>query len=163
MTNYTYTFKQNTWNSGWWRDIGGWTFSDPDDMNDLWYGRSESPHLFKFFGSYVCPWNMVVGINFTYTSGNVGTPYGPGNARGSTPLQQRGSYEFGSRNWTDLYIEQPFTFGGRFTVALYANIFRLFDQQLVINRQMNSSASSFEDPTSWQSPRAYQLGFKFEF
>ena len=131
-------------------------------MDINWYGRTESPHLFKFFGSYVCPWNMVVGINFTYTSGNVGTPYTSGTYS-SVPLQERGSYEFGSRNWTDLYIEQPFTFGGRFTVALYANVFRLFDQQLVINRQMNSLASSFEDPTSWQSPRAYQLGFKFEF
>ena len=163
MANYTYSFKQKTWSSNWYRDIGDWIFTDPSAMNILWYGRSESPHFFKFFGSYVCPWNMVVGVNFTWTSGNVDTPYIASDYPTNTPLAERGSYEEGSYNTTDLYIEQPVTFGGRFTVAVYANIFNLFNQQQVTDRQMNSALTTFEDPTAWRTPRAYQFGFKFEF
>ncbi len=161
IANYTYTFDQKVWNSSSWRDLFGWTFTDPDQMNILWYGRSESPHLFKFYGSYIAPWNMVFGINFMYTSGNVGTRYYAGDYS-SVPLEERGSYEYGSYNQTDLYLEQPFTFKG-ITVALYANVFRLFDQQSVTTRQANTDVGSFGEPTAWQSPRSYQIGFKFEF
>ncbi len=81
---------------------------------------------------------------------------------GRVPLAERGSYEVGSWNRTDFYIEQPFTFKG-ITIALYANVFHLFNQQIVTGVESNVDLGTYQDPTNWQDPRAYQLGFKFEF
>lgn len=161
MANYTYAFKNHAWASDW-RSVGAWIFTTPDQMNKLWYGRVNSKQLFKIAGSYTFPWKMVVGINGYWDEGNLYTPVRAGTIS-STPLAERGSSKVGS-NWeSDLYIEQPVKVGP-VTLAVYANVFNMFNNQQPTRRGTNVAVtSSFGLPTAWQSPRSVQLGFKIEY
>jgi len=164
LTNFTYAFKHNSWAANW-RSVGPFVFTTPQSMNPLWYGRISSKKLFKIAGSYTFPWKMVVGINGYWDEGNLYTatrPPGTGEIS-SVPLEKRGSSKVGS-NWeSDFYLEQPFKIGP-VTLAAYANVFNMFNNQQPTDRGSNSAvASSFRLPTKWQAPRSVQLGVKIEY
>lgn len=161
LANYTYAFKDNTWTANW-RSVGPWVFSTPESMNKLWYGRVFSKQLFKIAGSYTFPWKMVVAINGYWDEGNLYTETRPGTYS-AIPNEKRGSSKVG-KNWeSDFYIEQPFKIGP-VSLAAYANVFNMFNNQQPTARGSNSAvASSFRLPTAWQSPRSVQLGVKIEY
>ncbi len=144
-----------------WRDIGQFTFSNPELVDPLRYGRTHGPHRVKMFGSYTMPWRTVVGMNASWYSGNVYTATKAG-VYGAVFIEERGASEVGA-NWeADLYLEQPFTVGP-LGMAVYANVFNAFDNQQVTSRASNSALATFRDPTSWQSPRRFEVGFKLDF
>jgi len=168
LGSYTYVIKAKGW-----QGTGGTTASTaysqfgaygdtPDDFNPLWYGDIQSPHWLKVYGSYVTPWKMIVGLGAYWNSGYLYTRYRPGDY-GSVPLERQGSSEVGNLWEADLHLEQPFTLGP-VSIALYADVENLFDNQLPTGRGGNSTtASTYNLPTSWQSSRAYVLGFKVEY
>lgn len=160
LASYTYALKNDAWGVTW-RDIGQFTFSNPELVDPLRYGRTHGPHRVKMFGSYTMPWRTVVGMNASWYSGNVYTATKPG-VYGAVFIEERGSSEVGA-NWeADLYLEQPFAVGP-VGMAVYANVFNAFDNQQVTGRAANSALATFRDPTSWQSPRRFELGFKIDF
>jgi hypothetical protein len=160
IANYTYSFQNDAWGTTW-RDLGYYTFSNPELVDPLRYGRTHSPHLLKFNGSYTLPWNMVLGLSAFWGSGNLYTATAPGTY-GQVYIEQRGSSEVGD-NWeANVYIEQPFKLGP-VRVAVYGNVFNIFDNQQVTARAANSALATFRQPVGWQSPRSYQLGFKIEY
>lgn len=166
MANYTYAIKDHSWSlANNWRSVSSFLFWNPETVNKLWYGRNNSKQLFKIAGSYTFPWKTVVGINGYWDEGNVYTATRPPGAGeiGTVPIEERGSSKVGS-NWeSDLYIEQPVKVGP-VTLALYANVFNMFNNQQVTGRGTSSTVtSSFRLPTAWQSPRSVQLGFKIEY
>ncbi len=160
LASYTYAFKNNAWGTTW-RDIGQFTFSNPELVDPLRYGRTASPQRFKFYGSYIMPWRTVVGIGAYWYSGNLYTATTAGDY-GSVFIEQRGSSSVGS-NWeADLYVEQPFTLGN-VEVGIYANIFNAFNNQQVTGRVANSDLTTFRDSVSWQDPRRVELGLKIVY
>jgi hypothetical protein len=160
-SNYTYSFEANAWSGAWFRDLLLFTFTNPEAIDPNWYGRTESPHTFRFFGSYICPWDMVVGLTAFWNSGTAYTPFNSGEY-GLVPAAERGSARVGN-NWEgNLYIEQPFTIGP-VSVAVYANVFNMFDNQQPTGVQTRTYLSTYREPTAWQAPRSYQLGFRLEF
>jgi len=160
LASYTYAFKNDAWGVTW-RDIGQFTFSNPELVDPLRYGRTHSPQRFKFNGSYTMPWHTVVGLGAYWYSGNLYTATTAG-VYGSVFIEQRGSSKVGS-NWeADLYVEQPFTIGP-VRAGVYANVFNMFNNQQVTERVSNSDLATFRDPIAWQDPRRFELGLKIEF
>ena len=160
VANYTYVIKDDAWGTDW-RDLGFFTFTNPELVNRNYYGRTESPHHVKFNGSYALPWGTIVGVSAYWDSGYLYTATQAGTY-GQVFIEQRGSSTVGS-NWeSDLYVEQPLKLG-RFGVSLYANVFNMFNNQQVIARASNSGLATFRQPVGWQSPRAAQLGFKISY
>ena len=160
VANYTYVIKNDAWGLTW-RDLGYFTFTNPELVNPNYYGSTESPHHVKFNGSYVLPWGTIVGASAYWDSGNLYTATKAGTY-GQVFIEKRGSSKVGS-NWeADLYVEQPFKLGP-VGVSLYANVFNIFNNQQVAARASNSELATFRDPTAWQSPRAFQLGLKIQY
>jgi hypothetical protein len=160
LASYTYALKNDAWGVTW-RDIGQFTFSNPELVDPLRYGRTHGPHRVKMFGSYRMPWRTVIGTSASWYSGNVYTATEPG-LYGSLFIEERGSSDVGA-NWeADLYVEQPFALGP-VEMAVYANVFNAFDNQQVTGRVGNSALATFRDPAGWQSPRRFELGFKVDF
>jgi hypothetical protein len=160
IADYTYSFKDDAWGVTW-RDLGFFTFTNPELVDRRRYGRTFSPQYFKFNGSYILPWGAVVGLSAFWNSGNLYTATTAGTY-GQVFIEKRGSSKVGN-NWeADLYAEQPFKIGP-VTMALYANVFNIFNNQQVVARQSNSGLATFRQPTAWQSPRAVQLGFKLQY
>ncbi len=168
--SYTYVLRSRGW-----PNTGGSESSDslsqrvgygdnPDLFNPLWYGKLESPHLVKAFGSWTAPWKTVFGLSAYWTSGNLYTRYDPlSGAYDNVPLERLNSSRVGN-NWeADLHLEQPFAVGP-VTMAVYADVFNVFNNQQATDRSGNSANSSvYTLPTRWQSPRQVQLGFKIEY
>ena len=162
IANYTYVIKSANWATNW-STVGAFTFTSPEAMNGLWYGKSESPHSFKVNGSYTMPWNTIIGATAFYNSGNVYTPYTyEGASFTSIPLAQRGSKTVGSNYDADLYIEQPFRLGP-VTASIYANVFNSFNRQRPNARVGNHDLATYGQPSAWQNPRRVELGVKIEY
>jgi hypothetical protein len=160
LASYTYAMKNDAWGVTW-RDIGQYTFSNPESLDPLRYGRTHSPHRVKFFGSYALPWRTIVGLSTFWYSGNLYTATRPGTY-GAVFIEERGSSKVGN-NWeADLYLEQPFSVGP-FQLSIYGNAFNLFDNQQVTARNGSSTLETFRDPMAWQAPRRVEFGVKFEF
>jgi hypothetical protein len=178
QANYTYTMDADSWTTAWWRDLNPWQFWHPETFDSRLYGATESPHYFKFFGSYVAPWDMVVGLNFRFRSGNEYSKWTYCNDSGyqgagddcsdwrwytQTAVDGRGSEETRSNIYeADLYLEQPFTIGP-VSVAAYINVFNLLDRQGVTGENSNFDSPNFGNATGWQTPRSWQVGVKLEF
>jgi hypothetical protein len=161
MANYTYVIKSRGWNTSW-RNVGAFTFTIPEAMDERWYGETESAHDFKFNGSYTFPWRMIFGATAYWNSGNVYTPYQYLGGYGNVPTDTRGSLEVGD-NWeADIYLEQPLKLGP-ITAALYTNVFNAFNNQQPTARGGNVDLSSYQTPTGWQNPRRVELGIKLEY
>jgi hypothetical protein len=163
IANFTYSFKNDAWANDW-RSVGAFVFTSPEAMNKLWYGRSTGKQYLHLAGSYTMPWKTVIGVNAYWTDGNVYTPYTyVGATVTAIPLAERGSSTVGN-NWeSDLYLEQPYKLGP-VTLALYANVYNMFNNQQPTSRGgLADTASTFNKPTAWQTPRSVQLGFKIEY
>ncbi len=160
IANYTYAFKNDAWGVTW-RDLGFYTFSNPELVDPQRYGRTHSPHQFKFNGSYSMPWNTVVGLSAYWDSGTLYTATTAGTY-GAVFTEKRGASRVGN-NWeANLYVEQPFKLGP-LAVSVYAQVFDLFNNQQVTGRASNSDLATFGQPVAWQSPRRVQLGFKLSY
>jgi hypothetical protein len=166
--NYTYVIKSNAWDSGYQRNKHAWLFWAPEMMDPQRYGRQEGRHYFKFNGSYVFDWRMVLGLSAYWRSGDRYTPVSWKWPDGSWTwwttvfTDERGSLDVGNAWEADLYLEQPFKVGP-VDLSVYANVFNLFDNQQPISREGNVDYDTFGDPIAWQSPRQYQLGFKLTY
>jgi hypothetical protein len=169
LTNYTYVIKSDAWEIGWsGRNKFLGLFVAPEYMDPQRYGKQEGAHYFKFNGSYAFSWRMVLGLSAYWRSGYRYTPVswmwpdGSWTWYDTVFTDERGSLDVG-RNWeADLYLEQPFSIGP-IDVAVYANVFNLFDNQQPTARENNVDYANFGDPYAWQAPRQWQLGFKITY
>ncbi len=167
MASYTHLFKAKGWPGS-----GGTTSSntysqfwgnctDPDSCNPLWYGDTQSPDWFKVFGSWTAPWRTVFGLSAWWTTGNLYTRYVAGDYS-YVPLEEAGASRVGN-NWeADVHIEHPVKLGP-VNVALYGDIYNVFNNQQPIARGSNSASVTYNKPTSWQTPRSFGIGFKLDF
>jgi outer membrane receptor for ferrienterochelin and colicin len=167
MASFSHLFKAKGWpGSGgttssnsytqWWGNC-----TDPDSCNPLWYGDTQSPNWVKFFGSWTAPWRTVFGLSGWWTSGNLYTRYVAGDFN-NVPLEAAGSSRVGN-NWeADVHIEQPVKVGP-VDLAIYADVYNVFNNQQPIARNGNLAAVSYNLPTSWQTPRSFGVGFKLDF
>jgi hypothetical protein len=168
LANYTYVIKSNAWDSGFQRNKYAYVFWAPEMMDPQRFGQVEGAHYVKFNGSYAFNWRMILGMSAYWRSGYRYTPvswkWPDGSWTWYTTVftDERGSLDVGS-NWeADLYLEQPFSIGP-VDVAVYANVFNLFNNQQPTGRESNIDYDTFKDPYSWQSPRQWQLGFKITY
>jgi hypothetical protein len=150
-------------------------------------------HMFKINGSYFLPWGFVVGTYFSYWSEKPMTitadvqtseesQWGGLEFGGYYP-EPRGSRELPATYRWDLRLEKIFNLGRNMTLAIYADIFNVTDQQKPVdfngyygvieidepgqqidNNGVPVDTSGFEPAyDEWQAPRSYFFGAKFEF
>lgn len=170
VSSYTYVIKDRSWRGafgGAWRNSIYYQFWNPDTLTPLWYGMDEltPKHNLKFDGSYTMPWKTVVGLSAFFNTGNHYTPttwQAPSTGWSAVPTARRSSLDVGN-NWeANLYLEQPVRLGP-VELAVYANIFNVFNNQQPTNRRGNQDLANFGTPSAWQNPRQVQLGLKIEY
>jgi len=168
LASYAYAIKANGWPGA-----GGTTSTNtpysqfgtygdnPDNFDPRWYGRIQSKHWLKAFGSWTAPWKMTIGMSAYWNSGWLYTRQEPGDYN-YLPLERAGSSKVGNLWEADLHIEQPFQLGP-VMLTVYGDIENAFNNQFPTSRGANAATTStYTLPNAWQSPRALVAGLKIE-
>lgn len=164
---------------------------DPYKMyNMCGYLANDVRHMFKFYGSVIAPFDIVVGLNFYWFSGqpytnSVELLYEDGGKTAfdgsyyTYLLDPRGtSGRFPSEWRMDLRVEKKFKVANLFTVSGYIDIFNLLNQQNEIARDSNmgnakldkdgniiitSANPNYGKYTAWYAPMSFFVGAKIEW
>jgi hypothetical protein len=144
----------------------------------LWnfkYGnlRGDRRHQLKLLGFYNFDWNGSAGAYAIYQSGQPWetqnhVPYLGVGGNTSTSDTNRyaepaGSHRTDDHYQIDLNYTQDFSFGGRYTAQLRADIFNIFDRQTGYNVQSLRNSANFGIEQTFYDPRRIQLAVKFLF
>jgi hypothetical protein len=185
ITGYSWGNDDNYWGEygSWWSTGLGasWNFSNPNyQINAEGPLTYSSTYIFKTVGSYDIPVvDVTIGFDFRYESGDRYTklimldpdidpdPVADWWTRDVTIMaEKRGSYRLPAFKNLNLRAEKYFLFGDNMRLAVLLDVFNVFNWDTV------TEVETFYDPWSefqfgfewWiQSPRAYKLGFRFEF
>jgi len=166
--NYTFSRNNGTvYNTSYGVIQGFDTWNNPNDwINAVGRLGMERPHVFKFSGTYIAPFEIYISPIITYMSGRCyGLYYRPGGSDTDLlikPVDGTDRYDY--QLDVDLRLEKSFSFMDRFRVGVIFDVFNLFNDDAVTghsNHRINSS--TFERPTSIVRSRYYQLGFRFLF
>jgi hypothetical protein len=171
LTSYTYTIDNEGYASGTGSAFGSQTSDYCDSIVACVnrYGTLDTPHQFKFNGSWSHTWGrfgLTTGLSAWYYSGKVWADIQRvGTAVGTQTeyLEPAGSKEIGNEYRADLHVEGNFTIKGSIAVGAYVDVLNLGNQQMATRVQTNVNSSSYGEANLWQTARRYQVGFKFEF
>ncbi len=132
--------------------------------------RGDIPWQFKSQLVYQLPKDFLVSVNLSLRSGanlvrRIRPPRSVTNLSQRIFLEERGDVgRFPSQNLVDVRLEKSFPLGGSRDIAIFADVFNLFNDdahESVVSSDVNSS--SFNLPTNFVFPRRVQLGAKFRF
>jgi outer membrane receptor protein involved in Fe transport len=121
------------------------------------------------------------------TTAATGVVFPPGYSTASFFIEPRGSRRLPNFSQTDLQIEKDFRFGST-KIGLIASLFNAFDHETAVGINGNAGTRAIADPstgklymdpnqqagvnrlsptygqqTTWQRPRRYEVGLRFEF
>ncbi|HEY7412675.1 MAG TPA: TonB-dependent receptor [Vicinamibacteria bacterium] len=128
----------------------------------------DRPVTFKTQLVYQFPAGFLAGVNFTHQSGR---PYtrllrvgdlGIPTVINAEPID--GSRSVSKQNVFDLRLQKDFKLGGEASIALFADVLNLFNDDAhedVLDRL--GTSENFEAPTEFIYPRRVMLGAKFHF
>jgi hypothetical protein len=171
LTSYTYTLDNEGHATGTLSTFGsqGSGYGDTSVSLVNRYGTLDTPHQFKFAGSWGHTWgrfSLTTGLSAWYYSGKVyaGIQRVPTDAgTGTLYTEPAGSREIGNEYRADLHVEGLFNIKGAIGLGAYIDVLNLGNQQMATRVQTNVASGSFGEANLWQTPRRYQIGFKFEF
>ncbi|MCP4157919.1 MAG: TonB-dependent receptor [bacterium] len=146
MTSYTWAklkgFSDNDGEGGYADDPYEW-------VNSLGFLENDVRHQFKFYGSYLLPFDVNLGVNFYWFSGQ---PYTDKidmrfeDTTGESPghdgedldyyVDPRGTTGRYPGTWRlDLRVEKKFSFKNKFSISVYADVFNVLNQQVEVDRK----------------------------
>jgi hypothetical protein len=117
-------------------------------------------HQFKFDGSYEFDFGLLVGMSYRYTSGAsfdaLGQPDVGNGAYSEFHLLPRGSAgQLPALTTWDVHLDYTLKFSGKMSLALYADIFNLFDFQEATSV---SRTFSFDAPDVFDADQPWNTG-----
>jgi hypothetical protein len=182
---YSWGNDDNFWGepgSSWSTGLGSsWNFSNPNYQINIEGPLSiSSTYIFKTYGSYDIPViDVTFGFDFRYESGDRYAPLlflDPDIDPDAVAAfwirdvlimgEPRGSYRLPAQKNVNLRLEKYFRFGDKMRLAVLLDVFNVFNwdtAQWVENVYDPWSDFPFGFVWDIQSPRAYKLGFRFEF
>jgi len=160
-----------------------------EDLNGLVNADGTLPFnsewVFKVAGSVDLPLNFMLSGFYQYQTGAYWTPYVRMqdlyyNDRTTVFLTPRGSEQYEDRGVLDLHLEYDFDLGRNMELALMVDAFNVLDSDTVTSVSQRwgdyyydyrdhpegsewVGTSSFETPTSIQTPRVIRFGVRFGF
>jgi hypothetical protein len=172
MTSYTYTFDNEGYATGGSSQGFGSQTSDYCDTSVSCvnrYGRLDTPHQFKLDGSWSHSWGrfaLTTGLGYWWWSGDVwaariSTPVATGT--GTEYIEPAGTNEIGNEQRLDLHVEGNFTIKGSISIGAYFDVLNATDNQNPVRVNTLATSSSFTQANLWQTPRRFQVGFRFDF
>lgn len=123
---------------------------------------------FKLMGYYNFPWQVLGSFYYRHFTGDTWTPLVriPGSVldQGARNIfgEPRGSRRLNARNVMDVRLEKGFPiYAGnlKFTV----DVFNIFNTGYVLDLETRVDRGTFQDPTSFTSPREVRLGVRYQF
>ena len=146
--------------------------------NRYGYLSDDARHRFKLDGYVRAPLGFIVGGNWYWDSG---TPYNvtatcptslvpacpvyPGTntkESGTYFVEQRGSRRLPHFKQLDLEVRKNFTVANQ-TFSIIGSVFNVMNKETVIRRNGTFTSAAFTTSTSWQRPRRYEIGARYEF
>ena len=159
--------------------------------NTYGYLSDDARHRVKLDGYVKAPLGFIVGANWYWDSGtpwnvtascpsgvkdlptlcptfpagavdNKGNDISTQKESGTLFVEPRGSRRLSPYKQLDMELRKNFAFGGQ-TVSIIGSVFNVLNKETVINRQGTYTSPVFSTSTSWQRPRRFELGARFEF
>jgi hypothetical protein len=172
MTSYTYTFNNEGYASGTNAQAfasQGSTFGDTSVSIVNRYGRLDTPHQFKIDGSWTHSFGkfgLTLGAGYWWWSGDVwaarvNTTVASGT--GTEYTEPAGTNEVGNEQRLDLHLEGTFNITDTILIGAYVDLLNATNNQNPVRVNTLETSSTFGDANLWQTPRRFQIGFKFEF
>jgi hypothetical protein len=167
--SYTYASSEGnieyTQNAGYDYDIYPWHFE-----NRYGYLSDHRQHRFKLNGYVRLPLDFVIGFDAFWSSAFRWTPTGdnvdfPEMDYGTYYVEPRGSRKGANAYNVDLQISKGFNIKD-LRLELLGVVYNLLSTEYVTGYCSDiSGCGSYAtgDPTSWSTPRRYEVGFRFEF
>jgi hypothetical protein len=174
MASYAWQNSRGLVGSDWantWGNSG--LFNDPNAHVNA-YGQMslERRNQFKLQAMATGPWGISFSGFFRYYSGQrytrqvVSTDLGVDVNQGQATIfaEPRGSHMLPALPILDLRVEKSFRMG-RTSFSLFADAFNVFNGNVATAAQAVSSSPAlvFGEMTAIQDPRAFRLGFRFDF
>lgn len=170
----------------------GWGDDPYAHVNTLGYLANDVRHMLKFYGSWILPFDINLGVNLYWFSGYPYTDYVKMYyTDGGATLHDDDHHDYlvdslGSTGrfpaeWRlDLRLEKKFKVKKLFTASVYIDMFNVLNQQNEINRNNYIGEATLNGPigsdytvtyanakygnfTSWFSPMSFFIGAKIEW
>jgi outer membrane receptor protein involved in Fe transport len=173
----SYIYSESTGKTGDWYgfDVYPWHFENRDG-----YLGDHRRHYLRIHGFVLLPYQFSIGFGASATSAFRWTPIADvvdawlmpeiqeiqGMPNGAYFLEPRGSREGYSWNQLDLQFSKGFRLGSRTRLELILSVLNVFStEHPEWVCESISGCGDFElgDPISWQTPRSWELGVRFEF
>lgn len=165
---------------------GAGNFFPINFTNYYGFQADDAKNRIKFQGYYQFPWQITLGANYYWDSG---TPWNvtQSTAFGTALLEPRGSRRFPAYSQLDAQLQKDFNlFGAKF--GLIGSVLNVMNKEIATGVNGNAGTLAKTDPTtgklyidpnqqtgpnrlsatfgrftSFQQPRRYEVGFRFEF
>ncbi len=168
----SYTYSDSKGNVGYTQNAGVAFDNYPFDFVNR-YGLDEAHHHVKINGYAQLPWQMTVGVDAFWTSEYPWTPVTDTLNGEEHPYRDNYVYAEprGSRRGPDNYqldveLRKGFTFGDT-RAQLIGTVINVLSSEQQIDQcnlvQGCGGGLQLGDATDWQTPRRYEVGFRFEF
>jgi hypothetical protein len=156
-------------------------------INRYGYLSDDARHRVKLDGFVRVPYGFIVGANWYWDSG---TPFNvtatcsttnvnanatlkalcptypgitpPALENGTIFVEPRGDRRLSHFKQLDVQVQKDFTLAGQ-TFSLIGSLFNAFNKETVIGRNGTFTSSVFTTSNSWQRPRRYEVGVRYEF
>lgn len=124
-------------------------------------------HRLKVNGYVDLPLDFTLGFSAYWSSPSVYTSFEPAGSYGVFFLEPRGSREANDNYGLDLQAARGFDLGNRMRLELIAAIYNVLDDEQVFGVCAIAAGCPGDvdlgGPTSYQQPRRYEAGIRFEF
>ena len=169
LASYTYSTSEGsveyTQNAGEVADFYPWHFH-----NRYGYLSDHRKHRLKLNGFFNIKGDWTIAFDGYWASPFTWTPYenrvdNPGIPYGVHFLEPRGNRDANSNYQLDLQLSKGFTIG-QVRLMVIGSVFNVFSDERptsVCRRISGCGEIEMGEPTNWQTPRRYELGFRVEF
>jgi carboxypeptidase family protein/TonB-dependent receptor-like protein len=124
-------------------------------------------------GAYQAKWNFTLGMNYVFRQG-FSTPYFRGGVTAAADdlapggkqvllVPDVGDYRLPNVHSLDGRVSWAWRYRSRYGVHLDLDIFNMFNNSTVIQRQINLALAGFNQPREIMNPRIFRLGARFNF
>jgi hypothetical protein len=174
LASYVYSKAKGTNDNQGWSDVAGTRssvsgtsslFSDPNyHINAEGTPTIDPTHMLKMQASVILPFDITLGVNFSYITGNTYNRYIPVSLdQGRTRIlsDKFGSiYRYPARANLDLRLAKSFNIK-KLRADFILDVFNLFNADTVTGLQTDSY--DFESVYSLVTPRRFRAGFRLNF
>jgi hypothetical protein len=167
----SYTYSSSKGNVGYSQNVGNVADAYPWHFDNRYgYLGDHRRHRLKLNGYFNIKGDWTIAFDARVSSPFTWTPYENNTDNEDIPfgahfLEPRGNREANSQHQIDLQVSKGFT-TGQVRFALIGTVLNVTssEQPLSVCSHI-SGCGSFEmgDPTNWQTPRHYEVGFRVEF